>query len=137
MKRKAHYLEYDISGYSALIEISLERALGQVSSEQMMASLIKSLISGYISKGNEGVLRIKAFLKCPSGYVRADSIGLRGKIFIDSTIRGSVKEAKLAINVVGQGLSGEELKIVAMKAVEKTLSPLNGAFSIIKEHVTI
>ena len=136
MEHKTHYLEYNVGSFGILVGLSFKQELDPLSSVQMMALLVKSLALGYTSRVGLGILRIKTFLKCPAGYIKADITGVKREVFTESTIKRSMKRAELAVNMVAQGLSEEEAKTIVMEAMEKTLTPLNGRFSIIREHIT-
>ena len=52
-------------------------------------------------------------------------------------MKRGMRRAMLAVDIVAQGLNEEEAKTILMEAMEKTLAPLNGRFSIIREHVQL
>lgn len=137
MEHKTHYSEYNISSFGTLVKLSFVQELDPLSSTQMMTMLMKSIASGLMRKIGFGTLRIKAFLKCPSGYIKADITGLKREVSTESTMKRGMRRAKLAVNIVAQGLNEEEAKTILMEAMEKTLAPLNGRFSIIREHVQL
>jgi len=136
MKHESHYLDYDIGSFGILVKLSFKRKMSPRSSEQIMESLMRAMAQKYIEKGGIGVLRVKAFLKCPNGYIKADITGADKRAFIESKMKQDISEAELAINLIAQGLSDEEAKTITVEALEKTLVPMDGRFLIIKEHVT-
>lgn len=127
MEHKATYLSF-----GALFRLFFEQQLDTVSSEHMMTELVRNMASDFERNIGSGLLRIKAFLKCPAGYIKADVTGVKKGVFVESTAKERVKRAELAINIVTQEVEKEEVEAIALRAMEKTLTPLNGRFSPIK-----
>lgn len=135
MKHESHYLGYDIGSFGIWVKMSFKRKMSPRSSEQLMESLVRVIARKYIDKVCIGVLRVKAFLKCSKGYIKADITGAGRRVFIESKMKQDMSEAELTINLIAQGLSDEEAKTITVEALEGTLAQKNGRFSIIKEHV--
>ena len=135
MKDESHYLGYDIGSFGILVKLSFTRKMSPRSSELIMESLVRAMARKHIDKAGIGMLRVKAFLKCSKGYIKADITGAGRRVFIESKMKQDMGEAELAINLIAQGLSDEEAKTITLEALEGTLAPKNGRFSIIKEHV--
>jgi len=130
MKHKFKYLSF-----GALFRLFFEQQLDTVSSERMMTELVRNMASDFErNMGSGGLLRIKAFLKCPAGYIKADVTGVKKGVFVESTVKERVKRAELAINIVTQEIEKEEVEAIALRAMEKILTPLNGRFSPVKTH---
>ncbi len=127
MEHKFKYLSF-----GALFRLFFEQQLDTVSSERMMTELVRNMASDFERNMGSGLLRIKAFLKCPTGYIKADVTGVKKGVFVESTVKERTKRAELAINIVTQELEEEEVEAIALGAIEKTLTPLNGRFSPVK-----
>lgn len=136
MKHESHYLGYDIGSLGIVVKLSFKRKMSPRSSEELIESLLRVMARKYIDKVGNGVLRAKAFLKCSKGYIKADITGADKRAFIESKMKQDMSEAELAINLIAQGISDDEVKIITIEALEKTLAPKNGRFLIIKEHIT-
>jgi len=130
-------LNNEIGSFGTLFRLFFEQQLDTVSSEHMMTQLVETMTSDFERSIGSGLLRIKAFLKCPDGYIKADITSLKREVSTESTMKRGMRRAKLAVNIVAQGLNEEEAKTILMEAMEKTLAPLNGRFSIIREHVQL
>lgn len=135
MKHKTQHTAHDFVNFGALVRLSFQHELDPLASEQMMTLLVRSLVLGLMSKVGFHILRIKAFLKCPAGYIKADITNVNGEVFAESAMKRGMKKAELAVNIVAQGLNKEEAKTIFMEAMEKTLTPLNDRFSIIRGHI--
>jgi len=132
MKHKTQHTAHDFVNFGALVRLSFQHELDPLASEQMMTLLVRSLVLDFMSKVGFQILRIKAFLKCPTGYIRADITKANGEVFTESAMKRGMKKAELAVNIVTQGLSKEEVKTIFMEVMEKTITPLNGRFSTIR-----
>lgn len=77
----------------------------------MMALLVRPLALGYLNTVGPGIVRVKTFLKCSRGYIKADVTGVKSEVFNESTMKGGMKKAKLAINIEAEYLSGEKAKV--------------------------
>jgi len=89
----------------------------------------------YTNRADFGILRIKTFLKSLTGHIKADLIGVKKEVFTELVMKNGMRKAELAVNIVGQGLSEEEAKIIVIEALKETLNPLSGRFSIIRESI--
>lgn len=135
MKHKTHYSEHNFSSFGVLVELSFKWELDPPSSRKMMASFVRSMALRHTGRVGFGILRIKTFLRCPAGYIKADLTGVKKEVFTESVMKSGMRKAELAVNIVAQGLSEEEAKTIVMEALKKTLAPLNGRFSIVKESI--
>jgi len=115
MKHESHYLGYDIGSLGIVVKLSFKRKMSPRSSEQLMESLLRVMARKYIDKAGNGVLRAKAFLKCSKGYIKADITGADKRAFIESKMEQYMNEAELAINLIAQGISDDEVKTITRK----------------------
>lgn len=135
MKHKTHYSEANFGSFGVLVGLSFKVELDPPSSKKLMESFVRSMALKYTNRADFGILRIKTFLKSLTGHIRADLIGVKKEVFTESVMKNEMREAELAVNIVGQGLSEEEAKIIVIEALKETLNPLSGRFSIIREGI--
>ena len=135
MKHKTHYSEANFGSFGVFVELSFKVELDPPSSKKLMESFVRSMASKYTNRADFGILRIKTFLKSLTGHIKADLIGVKKEVFTESVMKNGMREAELAVNIVGQGLSEEEAKIIVIEALKETLNPLSGRFSIIRESI--
>jgi len=133
MKHKAHYSKDNFSSFGILFKLSFTVELDSPSSKKMMESFVKSMALKYTNRADFDIVRIKTFLKSLTGHIKADLTGVKKEVFTESVMKNGMKQGKLAVNIVAQGLSEEEAKTIVMEALKETLNPLSGRFSTIRE----
>ncbi|MEM1985092.1 MAG: hypothetical protein QXW76_07500 [Candidatus Korarchaeum sp.] len=97
---------------------------------EIVHEMVKEIADECIRRGAKAIGHIKLYLKTESGYVRADTVGIKYGVNVESNIKKPEREALLMINSIVIGLNEEELSEVTIDTVRKVLQS-NKFFHII------
>lgn len=104
MSKLSHYAADKEWGYGIAFRLTSPTPVSQDTAAEMARAAMKELAEASVRRGATMIGHIKCILKTDSGYVKADTIGVKYGIFVDAKLTGPIQEGVLVVNSIIVGL---------------------------------
>ncbi|MCS7102967.1 MAG: hypothetical protein NZ992_03695 [Candidatus Korarchaeum sp.] len=94
-----------------------------------MHEIVRRIAEECIRRGARSIGHIKTYLRTESGYVRADTIGVKYGVNVENNIKKPEREASLTINSIVIGLNEREVTGITLNITKEVLK--STGFSIL------
>jgi predicted metal-dependent phosphotriesterase family hydrolase len=104
----SHYAADKEWGYGIAFKLSSSKAIAPAEATEMAREAMKELAEEAVRRGAIMIGHIKCILKASGGYVKADTIGAKYGVYVESKLTEPVREGVLVVNSIVVGLSKDE-----------------------------
>jgi len=127
MKKDAHHdiphgdEAINIGGYGAAFKISSTRAVDPATLQSISRDLVKEIAEGCMRRGAKAIGHVKLYLKAQSGYIQADTVGMKYGIHVDGNIAKPERVANLVVNSIIIGLGKTEVASATLNSIREVM----------------
>jgi hypothetical protein len=120
----------NIGGYGAAFRISSIKTVDPETFKSTVEQLVKEIAEACMRRGAKAIGHIKLYLKTQSGYLQADTVGMKYGVHIKSGIARPERIADLVVNSIIIGLGKKEVASATLNSVREVMK--RHGFSIIQ-----
>jgi hypothetical protein len=111
----------NIGGYGAAFRITSPRAVDPTALRSVTGEIVKEIAEACMRKGAKAIGHVKLYLKAQSGYIRADTVGMKYGVHVDGNIARPERVANLVVNSIIIGLGKTEVASVTLKSIGEVM----------------
>jgi hypothetical protein len=104
LSKLSHYAADKEWGYGIAFKLTSPQPVSAEAATEMAQVAMKELAEESVRRGAIMIGHIKCILKSSSGYVKADTIGVKYGVFVDAKLTEPVREGVLVVNSIIVGL---------------------------------
>jgi hypothetical protein len=108
MTTLSHYAADKEWGYGIAFKLTSSKAIPPAEATEMARVAMKELAEEAIRRGAIMIGHIKCILKASGGYVKADTIGAKYGVYVESKLTEPVRDGILVVNSIIVGLGKDE-----------------------------
>lgn len=108
----------NIGGYGAAFRITSPRAVDPTALRSVTGEIVKEIAEACMRKGAKAIGHVKLYLKAQSGYIRADTVGMKYGVHVDGNIARPERVANLVVNSSDSCLE-REMRVVVLPLPRK------------------
>jgi hypothetical protein len=132
---EACYLEYGIGSYAVTFDLFQSKPVSPEELGRMSRDLMLRIADNCVEKGAKYIGHIKSYLKAEEGEIKADTIGVKHGANVESTICKHVKEARLVVNSIVQGIDKSKVQKATLEAIYEIVRAYGFNINVDKEHL--
>jgi hypothetical protein len=129
------YLEYGIGSYDVAFDLFQSKPVSPEAVSRMLRDLMLRIADNCVEKGAKYIGHIKSYLKAEEGEIRADTIGAKHDANVESTIYKHIKDARLVVNSIVQGIDKGEVQRATLEAIYEITKAYGFNMEVDKEHL--
>lgn len=111
----------NIGGYGAAFKISSIRAVDPATLRSVTGQIIQEIAEVCILKGAKAIGHVKLYLKTQSGYLQADTVGMKYGVHIEGDMAKPERRADLVVNSIIIGLGKNEVASATLNSIRKVM----------------
>jgi phosphoribosylaminoimidazole (AIR) synthetase len=111
----------NIGGYGAAFKISSIRAVDPATFRSATGQIVKEIAEACMRKGAKAIGHVKLYLKAQSGYLQADTVGMKYGVHIEGDIARPERVADLVVNSIIIGLGKTEVASATLNSIREVM----------------